>query len=115
MPKKAKPLKLEQAYLILSNKKERFEDRLDLVDLFIPDTFLRFPEEIRGKEEYKAKLSRKLWETLMDAGFRVNHRLEWQYQKQQTCLWCGGQVMTHGNEDSWETVCSNCGYLYDED
>ena len=118
---KAQPKPLTQAYLILTNNKVEFKDRVAIVDLFFPETQMRIPtgEQEPTAEEYKAHLAQLLWTTLMDRGFRINSSLERQYAKQQTCLWCGGAVMTFGNGDpeaaSYETRCTDCGYLYDED
>ena len=117
---KAQPKPLNQAYLILSNNKVEFGDRISIVDLFFPDTQMQFPEERKlTAMQYKARLARFLWETIMDKGFRLNANLEKQYEKQQSCIWCGGAVITYssGSEElpSWETRCSECNYLYDED
>jgi len=117
---KAQSKPLAQAYLILSNKKVEFEDRISLVDLFFPDTKMRMPEgQDLTAEQYKIKLAQLLWTTLMERGFRLNSNLEKQYQKQQSCIWCGGAVITYGTGTTempgWETRCSECGYLYDED
>lgn len=117
---KAQGKPLTQAYLILSDKKVEFVDRITLVDLFFPDTQMRMPE---GQEltaaQYKTKLAQLLWTTLMERGFRLNSNLETQYQKQQSCIWCGGAVITYGTGTDempgWETRCSECNYLYDED
>lgn len=40
---------------------------------------------------------------------------QWRYG--QSCPLCGGEVRTYSgvNEDSWETSCMKCHYLYDED
>jgi hypothetical protein len=116
---KAQPKPLNQAYLILSNKKVEFGDKLALIDLFIPETQMRMPEGELHPDVYRDRLAEILWNTLMERGFRLNGALETQYQKQQCCIWCGGTVITYGNNDpeipSWETRCSNCNYLYDED
>lgn len=116
MPKKAQSKNLAQAWLILSNEAERFDQAICLVDLFLPETKMHIPQgDVMGEEEKKGKLAEMLWLTLMDRGFRLNHEIEYQYSRQQTCIWCGGQVLWHGGEDSYEVRCSNCNYLYDED
>ena len=111
---------LNQAWLILSKSKERFEERVALIDLFIPDTVLKLPnDENLASDERRAKLAEHFWSILTERGFKLNSHLEYQYQKQQACIWCGGPVITYSNGDpdspSWEARCADCNYLYDED
>jgi hypothetical protein len=117
---KAQPKPLNQAWLILSNERAKFTERVALVDLFLPDTQLRIRgDESMSPEAKRAALAKILWEALHEHGFHINSPLTYQYQKQQSCIWCGGQVMTFGNgnpdDPSWETRCVDCDYLYDED
>lgn len=115
MTQKAQARPIHQAYLILSNKKVEFTDRLNLVDLFFPDTLLKMGDRLTA-EQYKVTLARLLWQTLTEKGFRLNGSLEEQYKKQLSCIWCGGTVMTYGGEDAsgYEVRCSDCGYIYEE-
>jgi hypothetical protein len=114
----AQPKPLTQSYLILTNNKVEFKDRIAVIDLFLPDTQMHMPED-QTLDVYKSKLAEVLWNLLFDRGFRLNSELENQYQKQQCCIWCGGTVITYSNGDpetpSWETRCADCNYLYDED
>jgi len=41
-------------------------------------------------------------------------RLEY-INRKRPCIVCGGDIVMHSNRDSYEVVCSECGFIYAED
>jgi len=35
--------------------------------------------------------------------------------RKRPCIVCNGNIVMHSNRDGYEVVCSECGFIYDED
>ena len=91
--------------MILSNKPEKFKDKLFLKDLLF---------EVKDGKLVKVD-SRKLWLLLSNRGIYMHPLLEEQYMNQRVCFFCGGDIITRqADEGNYEEICSDCGYIYME-
>lgn len=106
MIKKAESMKVQPAWMILTNKHQEFKKKIFINDLLF---------EIKADSLVKAN-ARRLWLILSNNGFYLHPSLEKQYVNQRVCFFCGGEIVTHkADEGNYEETCSECGYIYLEE
>ena len=64
----------------------------------------------------RARNAREIWTALAQNHLYLNISLLQVYLKQETCYWCGGQILkVNGISDAhYEKRCVCCGYIYEE-
>ena len=104
--KKAQGTKVHSAWLGLSNNDLTFDKRLSVVDIFVQAK----PDNTHEKVD-----PGKLWLLLATNGIHIHPMLRIQYNKQLTCIWCGGLITrVVVDETNFEDRCTTCGFRYAE-
>ncbi len=82
--------------------------------MYLADLFKQFNP---ATNKFAPILPKELWLLLSQQGIIVHPLLMKQYADQQSCIFCGGQIVTIQGvtPDRWEQRCNNCEFLFAED
>ena len=108
----SQPTSSEAIWLILSKAETPLDKRLAITDLFVPGKLT----EVQDKNKFVGKMAQTIWTELNKIGIIMHPDLERLYLKQETCFWCGGQILkVEGlTPETYEMRCTRCTYLYEE-
>lgn len=101
----AVPRPTNQAWLTLQTGADNFRNAICLADIFNSSDIA----------PTKAAQGQAIWAILAKHQFYLHPRIETMYRNQQTCVFCGGQVIIRKTEIGSDAYCNDCRYLYSEE